>query len=188
MKVCLSFFFTKKIFLATLIGFSAIAGYVPSMMDQCISTFMDLCYIFQRNAITATAETLLQRFHELRRIFVTEGVRKSISLPHQHDLTLSDLDCLVWVSQRLALIDYGYPSHVKAVKEPWRQSSRFKALVQILWTIIRLGKLAALRRRFLQEGTLCGSTASHFASHQGHEGELTREEAAASDEDGRTFH
>ena len=40
---------------------------------------MDLCYIFRRNAITATAlkaaENLLDKFHDLRRVFVDAGVR-----------------------------------------------------------------------------------------------------------------
>ena len=149
---------------------------------------MDLCYIFRRNAITATAlataEALLQQFHELRVIFITEGVRESISLPRQHALCHYLTSIVLFGSPNGLCSSITESKHIKAVKEPWRRSSRFRALIQMLRTIIRLEKLAALRRRFLQEGMLRGSTASHFASHQGQEDELTSEETAAGDEDG----
>jgi len=54
----------------------------------------------------------------------------------------------------------------------------------MLRTITRLEKLAALRRRFMREGLLLGSTAGHFASKQGEESELDGEEMATSDVDG----
>jgi len=37
--------------------------------------------------------------------------------------------------------------HIKAVKEPWRRSNRYKALKQMLRTILRTEKLAALHQR-----------------------------------------
>jgi hypothetical protein len=131
---------------------------------------MDLCYIFRRNAITAsslaTAETLLKRFHELRCIFITEGVRESISLPRQHSLLHYPMSITLFGSPNGLCSSITESKHIKAVKEPWRRSSRFRALVQMLRTIIRLEKLAALRRRFLREGLLNGSTAAHFAFNQ----------------------
>ena len=54
----------------------------------------------------------------------------------------------------------------------------------MLWAIIQMEKLAALRCRFLREGLLHGSTAAHFASNQGEESELDGVEPAGSDEDG----
>jgi len=141
---------------------------------------MDLCYIFRRNAITAsalaTAEALLKRFHELRRIFITEGVRESISLPRQHALPHYLTSITLFGSPNGLCSSITESKHIKAVKEPWRQSSRFRALIQMLRTIIRLEKLAALRRRFLREGLLLGSTAGHFASNLGEESESDGEE------------
>jgi len=42
--------------------------------------------------------------------------------------------------------------HIKAVKEPWRRSSRFEALGQMLLTNQRLDKLAAARVDFKARG------------------------------------
>jgi len=53
--------------------------------------------------------------------------------------------------------------HIKAVKEPWRCSSQYKALIQMLQTITRLDKLAALCRIFLKKGMLIGTTAAYIA-------------------------
>ncbi|KAJ7025454.1 hypothetical protein C8F04DRAFT_890066, partial [Mycena alexandri] len=45
--------------------------------------------------------------------------------------------------------------HIKAVKEPWRRSSRFNALSQMLRTLVRLDKLAAvLTLRGMMMGTM----------------------------------
>ncbi|KAG5650965.1 hypothetical protein H0H81_010387 [Sphagnurus paluster] len=51
--------------------------------------------------------------------------------------------------------------HIKAVKEPWRRSNRFDALPQMLQTISRLEKMAAIQRKFSQQGMMAGSTASY---------------------------
>ncbi|KAJ7025470.1 hypothetical protein C8F04DRAFT_878470, partial [Mycena alexandri] len=45
--------------------------------------------------------------------------------------------------------------HIKAVKEPWRRSSRFNAPSQMLRTLVRLDKLAAvLTLRGMMMGTM----------------------------------
>jgi len=148
---------------------------------------MDLCYIFWRNAITAsalaTAEALLKQFQELCSIFITEGIHKSISLPRQHALSHYIISITLFGSPNGLCSSITESKHIKAVKEPWRQSSRFRALIQMLWAIIWMEKLAALRRRFLREGLLRGSTAGHFASNQGEESELSNDESASDDED-----
>ncbi|KDR66445.1 hypothetical protein GALMADRAFT_147875 [Galerina marginata CBS 339.88] len=162
---------------------AAIAGHVPSTMVQCISAFMELCYIFRRNVITAsalaTAEALLRRFHELRHVFIAEGVRESISLPRQHALSHYLTSITLFGSPNGLCSSITESKHIKAVKEPWRRSSRFRALIQMLRTIIRMEKLAALRRRFLREGLLRGSTAAHFVSNKGEESELDGDDLAA---------
>ena len=50
--------------------------------------------------------------------------------------------------------------HIKAVKEPWRRSSRFEALSQMLLTNQRLGKLAASRVNFAERRMLQGTCLS----------------------------
>jgi hypothetical protein len=50
--------------------------------------------------------------------------------------------------------------HIKAVKEPWRRSSRYEALGQMLLTNQRLDKLSALRVDYAQRGMLTGTCLS----------------------------
>ena len=145
-----------------------------------------LCYIFRCNSITSTAlktaEALLKQFHELRSIFVSEGVRDSISLPRQHALPHYLTSIPLFGSPNGLCSSITESKHIKAVKEPWRRSSQFRALVQMLRTIIRLEKLAALCWRFLQEGSLIGSTAAHFALNRGNLSEFNNEEITSSDD------
>lgn len=146
---------------------AAIAGHVPTEMVQCLTAFMDLCYIFRRNAITTTAlktaEGLLDQFHNLRRVFIDAGVRSSISLPRQHALIHYLTSIPLFGSPNGLCSSITESKHIKAVKEPWRRSSRYKALIQMLRTITRLDKIAALRRIFLKKGMLVGTTAAYIA-------------------------
>ncbi|KAF8487903.1 hypothetical protein F5888DRAFT_1796499 [Russula emetica] len=134
---------------------SAIAGHVPAAVIKCLSAFLDFCYIVRCNAITPTdldkLKDSLARFHHYRTFFVgTAGVKgEFISLPHQH-----------------SLLHYIQSKHIKAVKEPWRRSSHYKALIQMLKTISRLEKLAAARRAFTQLGMMDGTMASYTAMVQ----------------------
>ena len=50
--------------------------------------------------------------------------------------------------------------HIKAVKEPWRRSSRYEALGQMLLTNQRNDKLSALRVDFSRRGMLTGTCLS----------------------------
>ena len=151
---------------------------------------MDLCYIFRWNAITAsaraTAEALLKWFHELCQVFITEGVRESISLPHQHALPHYLTSIALFGSPNGLCSSITESKHIKAVKEPWRQLSQFRVLIQMLRTITQLEKLAALQCQFLQERLLCSSTAGHLASNQCEESQLNDNEIAAGDDDHRS--
>lgn len=51
--------------------------------------------------------------------------------------------------------------HIKAVKEPWRRSSRYRALIQMLRTLSRLNKMATACLHFAKQGMMEGSTASY---------------------------
>jgi hypothetical protein len=119
-------------------------------MIAVIAAFLEFCYLIRRES--HTEETLskisdaLTRFHELRQVFVDVGLYPDgISLPRQHSL----------VHYRPLIELFGSPNglcssiteskHIKAVKEPWRRSNRYKALGQMLVTNQRLEKLASIR-------------------------------------------
>ncbi|KIJ98505.1 hypothetical protein K443DRAFT_9104 [Laccaria amethystina LaAM-08-1] len=124
-----------KVFLA------AIAGYLPSSMVQCISAFMNACYITRRNA----------------------GVRVSISLPHQHALFHYYNSIQLFGSPNGLCSSITESKHIKAMKEPWRRSSQYHALIQMLQTLQQLDQMAALRHIFSRAGMLAGSTSSYMA-------------------------
>ncbi|KAL1732449.1 hypothetical protein EV714DRAFT_206607 [Schizophyllum commune] len=136
----------------------AIVDYVEDDIVQCLSAFLDFCYIARRSDInTPTLDQLddaLSRFHHHRQVFTRVGVRDSISLPRQHSM----------VHYRSMIEEFGAPNglcssitesrHITAVKKPWRRSSRNKALGQMLITNERLDKLSAARSDFVSRGML----------------------------------
>jgi hypothetical protein len=140
----------------------AIAGHVPVKMVQAIQHFMEFCSLVRRAVLDeddlAAIDDAVVKFHSARTVFEELGVRPDgISLPRQHSL----------VHYRQLIQEFGAPNglcssiteskHIKAVKEPWRRSSRFEALGQMLTTNQRLDKLAASRIDFQARGMLQGS-------------------------------
>lgn len=130
-------------------------------MVRAISAFMEFCYLARRSIIdkdTLTAiDEALASFHRNREIFRTVRVRPyGFSLPRQH--SLAHFRCLIQM--------FGTPNglcssiteskHIKAVKKPWRRSSRHRALGQMLLTNQRLDKLAAARLQFTARGMMQG--------------------------------
>lgn len=134
-------------------------------MVKCISAFLDFCYIVRRNAISAedfnSLKDSLARFHNYRDIFIQTGVRVSISLPRQHSLVHYVRSIRLFGSPNGLCSSITESKHIKSVKEPWRRSSRYHALVQMLRTISRLDKLAAARSVFTKHGMMEGSTSSY---------------------------
>ena len=115
----------------------AIAGHVPAQMVRALAAFLDFCYLVRRDIFDETTlnavDDALERFHTERVIFEEEGVRPSgFSLPRQHSLG----------HYQHLIEQFGAPNglcssiteskHIKAVKEPWRRSSHFEALGQML--------------------------------------------------------
>ncbi|KAI9450796.1 hypothetical protein BJY52DRAFT_1125681 [Lactarius psammicola] len=145
----------------------AIAGYLPPMMVRCISTFIDACYVARRSAISALAlewfRERVAQFHEQRQIFIRSGVRMSISLPRQHALSHYALSIQLFGSPNGLCSSITESKHIKAVKEPWRRSSRYNALPQILRTLVQLEKMAAHHRLLASKGLMKGTTASYMA-------------------------
>lgn len=134
-------------------------------MLRAISAFLDFCYFVRRDTINqddlAAIRNAIDRFHQYRTIFQTTGVReegpKGLSLPRGHSVD----------HYEHLITEFGAPNglcssiteskHIKAVKEPWRRSSRYKALGQMLLTNQRLTKLAAARVDFAARGMLEGT-------------------------------
>ncbi|KAI0629516.1 hypothetical protein C8Q77DRAFT_1220222 [Trametes polyzona] len=131
----------------------AIQGHLPRQVVVAVRSFLDACYIVRRRTHTprtvASYASSLRHFHENREVFRTPGVRpEGFSLPRQHSL----------MHYEDRIYDFGAPiglcssitesKHITAVKEPWRRSSRFNALGQMLLTNQRLDKLTACRTDF----------------------------------------
>ncbi|KAJ7724780.1 hypothetical protein B0H16DRAFT_289198 [Mycena metata] len=141
----------------------AIEGYVPPQMVRTFSAFLEFCYLVRRNILNEESlqevDAALARFHRERVIFEQEGVVLSgFSLPRQHSM----------VHYRYLTQQFGAPNglcssiteskHIKAVKEPWRRSSKFNALGQMLTVNDRIDKLAASRVDFVERGMIPGPT------------------------------
>jgi hypothetical protein len=133
-------------------------------MVKAIRAFLDFCYLARRDIHDTHSLSdmgdALRRFHQYREIFRTTGIREDFNLPRQHSL----------VHYVRLIRAFGAPNgldssitenkHIKAVKEPWRRSSRFNALSQMLLTNQRLDKLAAARVDFVNRGMLKGTCLS----------------------------
>ena len=129
---------------------------------------MECCYIVRRNAITSSDlekyECHLARFHQLRTIFIETGVRTSISLPRQHALTHFVDKIELFGSPNGVCSSITESKHIKAVKEPWRRSSRYKAMAQMVRTISRLDKLHAIGCIFENRGMMKDSLSTFAAA------------------------
>ena len=128
-------------------------------MVKCILAFFDFCYIAQHNAISTegldSLKDSLAQFHNYYRdIFIQTGVCVDISLPHQHSLTHYHHSICLFGSPNGLCLSIMESKHIKAVKEPWRRSSRYNALMQMLWTISWLDKLAATHCVFTRLGMM----------------------------------
>ncbi|KAG1846538.1 hypothetical protein F4604DRAFT_1884154 [Suillus subluteus] len=143
---------------------AAIEGHVPVEIVCTFRAFLKFCYIVRKNAITEhTLEKLqdaVSRFHHYCKIFLETDTISTFSLPRQHS-----------VSHYLQLIRlFGAPNgfcssiteskHIKAVKGPWRQLSKYQVLGQMLVMNQRLDKLAAARVNFTSCGMLNGTCLS----------------------------
>ncbi|KAG1810404.1 uncharacterized protein HD556DRAFT_1428451 [Suillus plorans] len=106
---------------------AAIEGHVPQDVVRTFGAFLEFCYTVRREALTEDDLIKLQD-----------------ALDHFHQY---------WEIFKTT----GVSKHIKAVKEPWRRSSRFDALRQMLLTNQCLDKLAAARIDFEAHGMLHGS-------------------------------
>src|ERR1700761_4280721 len=129
-------------------------------MVRCIAAFMNACYIACRNAIDSPSlerfRDWVQTYHDLRPIFLEVGLPISLSMPRQHALSHFYDGIHLFGSPNGLCSSITESKHIHAVKIPWRMSSRYRALTQMLKTIQRMDKMLALHRRFKDNGMLQG--------------------------------
>ena len=150
----------------------AIEGHVLVEIVRCFRAFLEFSYIACQNIHNEKTindlQNALARFHHYRSIFQTSGVRQEgFSLPRQHSM----------VHYLVLIRAFGAPNglcssiteskHIKAVKEPWRRSNRWKALGQMLLTNQRMDKLDALRADYTRRGMLNGTCLSNLLAGLG---------------------
>ncbi|KAG1893112.1 uncharacterized protein F5891DRAFT_963491 [Suillus fuscotomentosus] len=142
----------------------AIEGHVPVDVVRTFRALLEFCYLVRRNIITEDTlveiEDALSRFHHYRNIFRTTGVVPTFSLPRQHSLKHYVQNIRLFAAPNGLCSSITENKHIKAVKEPWRRSSRYNALGQILVTNQRLDKLSAARADFTRRGMLTGTCLS----------------------------
>ncbi|GBE88358.1 hypothetical protein SCP_1301730 [Sparassis crispa] len=174
----------------------AISGHVPQDMVRAIRAFLEFCYIARHNVITSqdleNLEDALSRFHQYRTVFEKAGVKVSgFSLPRQH--SLRHYKFLIWefAAPNGLCSSITEAKHIKAVKEPWRRSSRNEALGQMLLTNQALDKLSASRVDFASRGMLDvpALAASYLSLHPIDDApdDTANEKSANAGEDGIPF-
>ena len=116
-------------------------------MVQALSAFMDFCYLVQWNTLDESTldaiDTDVGRFHANHVVFEDVGIRNHFSLPHQHSVKHFWLLIQMFGALNGLCSSITESKHIKAVKEPYRQSSHFEALGQMLLTNQRSDKLTA---------------------------------------------
>lgn len=131
-------------------------------MVECISAFLEFIYIARRDTLDSAAldelDAALFKFREKRKVFMETGIRATIgNLPRQHSMTHYRTLIQEWGAPNGVCSSITESKHIKAVKEPYRRSSKFEALGQMLTTNERLDKLVYTRVDFVRRGMLDSS-------------------------------
>jgi hypothetical protein len=134
-------------------------------MVQTMRAFLDFCYLARRDShdtqSLAALDDALQAFHQHHEIFRTSGVRlDGFNLLRQHSLVHYIKLIRAFGAPNGLCSSITESKHIKAVKEPWRRSSHFEALSQMLLTNQRLDKIAAACVDFVNCGMLEGTCLS----------------------------
>ncbi|KAE9390839.1 hypothetical protein BT96DRAFT_967702 [Gymnopus androsaceus JB14] len=144
----------------------AIQGHIPDQMVQALSHFLEFCYLARRNVIdTDTLKRMdiaLNNFHRDHVIFDdvlghSNCTNSLFSLPRQHSLSHYTWSIRAFGAPNGLCTSITESKHIKAIKEPWQQSSRYLALGQMLLTNQCLDKLAAAQGDFRDCGMLDAS-------------------------------
>ncbi|KAF8441008.1 hypothetical protein L210DRAFT_3612177 [Boletus edulis BED1] len=144
---------------------AAIEGFVPAEIVRTLRALLEFCYLVRRHIISEKVlqeiEDALAQFHKYRQVFMSgdNPVVTTFSLPRQHAAKHYSSLIRLWGAPNGLCSSITECKHIKAVKEPWRRSSKFNALGQMLRTNQRLDKIAAARvdfesRKMLNESCL----------------------------------
>ncbi|KAG2036148.1 hypothetical protein BDR03DRAFT_866692, partial [Suillus americanus] len=108
----------------------------------------------------------LDRFHCYRKIFQETGVHfDGFSLARQHSLMHYVMLIHMFGAPNGVCSSITESKHIKAIKEPWRRSSKFNALRQMLLTNQHLDKLAAAHTDFMACGMLGPHPSMYISYH-----------------------
>ncbi|KAF8545905.1 hypothetical protein OG21DRAFT_1491784 [Imleria badia] len=144
---------------------AAIEGFVPAEIVRTLRALLEFCYLVRRHIISEKVlqeiEDALAQFHKYRQVFMSGNnpVVTTFSLPCQHAAKHYSSLIRLWGAPNGLCSSITECKHIKAVKEPWRRSSKFNALGQMLRTNQRLDKIAAAgvdfeSRKMLNESCL----------------------------------
>jgi hypothetical protein len=127
-------------------------------MVRCLRAFLEFCYIARHDVITeqllAQLKDALRRFHHYRQVFDEINVSPGSSFPRQHSLTHYADNIRLFGAPNGLCSSITEAKHIKAVKEPWRRTNRYRPLNQMLYINQRLDKLYAMRADFTNRGML----------------------------------
>jgi hypothetical protein len=139
----------------------ALQGHLPPDVVHTFRSLLEFYYIARRDVITEIDLDKLQNaisdFHTYREVFSPLRGEKGFSLPRQHSIVHYPALIRLFGAPNGLCSSITESKHIRAVKEPWRRSSRNNALFQMLTTNQRLGQLAAARVDFSTRGMLNGT-------------------------------
>ena len=135
-------------------------------MVRTLRAFLELCYLVRQHVISESVlgkiELALAQFHHHRKIFM-EGdnpIISTFSLPRQHAAKHYPHLIRLFGAPNGLCSSITENKHIKVVKEPWRRSSKYQPLSQMLLTNQRLDKIAAARVDFKARNMLDGTCLS----------------------------
>lgn len=139
----------------------ALQGHLPAEVIRTFRAFLEFYYIARRDVITEDHLDALQdavsRFHTFREVFAPIRGTKGFSLPRQHSIVHYLSLIRLFAAPNGVCSSITESKHIRAVKEPWRRSSRNDALFQMLTTNQRLDQLSAARVEFTKRGMFHGT-------------------------------
>ncbi|TFY56705.1 hypothetical protein EVJ58_g7473 [Rhodofomes roseus] len=143
----------------------ALKGLVPDDIVRAIRWYLEYAYIIrhpeQTDDTLRRADEAWTHYRQFREIFRVAGVRDDgFSIPRQHAQMHTSRHTHNFAALYGLCTSITENKHITAVKKPWRRSSRYKALGQMLRTNERLEKLAAARVDFTVRGMLEGTCLS----------------------------
>jgi hypothetical protein len=132
-------------------------------------------------------EAALERFQHHRKVFRGLWVNGNFSLPRQHALVHYVPSIKLFGSPNGICSSITESKPIRAVKQPYRRSSKFKPLGQILRTNTRLSKLTAATVSFKAAGMLVGTAVDSAHVEIGLEEDAEEEWEMRDDEEGEAM-